>query len=175
MRHHAFVTSFALVLTLVGGCGPSPVARNPPPAAPGQASLRFDEGEVVTFEGPVICIDGVAAERSSSPTSLYCSITTPTGAFPQDGIGVLLEMHDTEAAADGTELSTQREITLVRASGSSRAGESRSADTASWDGTLTLTLGASGAPRSAVLDGALSSVFSPSVAMSFNAVEVRIE
>jgi len=168
---HRHLACVALLLSL-SGCGPSPVAHDPPAAEAGRSSLRFEIEPVVAFNAPVTCENGVIAERSSSATSIYCSVSAPDGS----AIGVLLELGSALSESDGTELSTQTEIVLVRADATSTGRAlAVGADTASWDGTLTLTLGLEGSPRMAVLDGALSSVSAPDIAMTFNAVSVTLD
>lgn len=164
--------AFVALVVSVAGCGPSPDAVDPPPAEPGTASLRFDMEPVVSFDAPVVCENGVTAERSSSPTSIYCSVAAPDGS----AISVLLELGSAASDPDGTELSTQSDITLVRAGATSTGrASSVAADTASWNGTVTLRLGPEGSPRTAVLDGALSSVTSTPIAMTFRAVSVTLD
>lgn len=168
----SLVTSSILAAALAG-CGPSPLAHDPPPADPGTVSLRLDDEPVVAFTAPVVCVDGVTAERSTSATSLYCSVEASDAERHE--VEILLELGTAASMDEGTRLSTLAEIRLVRAGGGARNGEAASADTASWDGAVTITLGPPASPRTAVLDGALSSVFTPAIAMTFNAVPIELD
>jgi hypothetical protein len=170
MHRHLFRSSFLLLAASLIGCGPSPVARNPPPADPGTASLRYHDDPVVAFEPPMVCRNGVDAERSSSPTSLYCLLEAPDDVT--HNVDFLLELGNRLGDPEGTVLSTQGDITLVRAGAGSRAVSAVGAEANSWDGTLTVTLAPGGA---LVIDGALSSVFSPSIAMTFNGIAAVVE
>ena len=174
LRHLSSLLFSCLLLSSFGvsilGCGPSPIARNPPPAAPGTASLRYQDEPVVAFELPMVCMNGLTAERSSSPTSLYCLLEAPDAAV--HNVEFLLELGTSLSEPEGTVLSTQGDIALIRAGGGSRTRSLVVAEGNGWDGTLTVTLGPSG---SLSIDGALSSVFTPSIAMTFNEVAAVIE
>lgn len=163
----------ALLAYSLAGCGPSPVAHDPPPAEPHTSSLRFRGAPVVAFTDVVRCVDGVSAERSSSPTSLYCTVETTVDGI-ESSVDLLLELGSAGGSPAGTELSTLSDITLVRA-GASQNGAGLGAERSSWDGAVTLTLGEAGSPRTAVLDGAFSMVTDSSLAMTFNAAPVQIE
>lgn len=111
MRH---LVVLCLASSLLFGCfGPSDEAIDPPPAAPGTASLRVDGRPDIAFTTtPVPC--GTPPEFTLDEGEMVCRLLNEDEhGFPDAIIDIFLRHSPLDELPEGTELRTRQELPIV--------------------------------------------------------------
>jgi hypothetical protein len=146
---------------LAAACGPhvpAPQAHDTPTAPEGAAAYRINNSPVMTTTD--VSCELLAGDNSGN---VWCTFSGVHGAGVDGGTPsfavAFAFAHPYADQPEGAVLRSRAEFTIWSA-GTNDGWNGVGGDDSNWDGTLTLTLGPTGSPRAATLDGALSVAYS---------------